>query len=229
MFTIFISADWSKDPRKRSVFVAYLEERRIGREPPGPSGWNLETLLALARKLSKRGSVLIGVDLALGVSRGYWRLLLDRSGDMRPETFVHWLEDLDPAGEFFETTRDPTRWRVGRPWFAIQPGQGGRRSFEDYADDRFLRRIDAATGAKPLFAVSGMPGTVGSGTRAFWQELIPRLAGERDFAIWPLRVRSLATPRESPDRVGRELSGFGLRCSFGRMSACPPCADLENQ
>ena len=61
-------------------------------------------------------------------------------------------------------------------------------------DDGFLRRIDAATNAKPLFAVSGIPGTVGSGTRAFWQELIPRLAGERDFAVWPFE-EDLISPR----------------------------------
>ena len=48
-----------------------------------------------------------------------------------------------------------------------------------------LRKIDGATGAKPLFAVSGIPGTVGSGTRSFWQELIPRLTDSLDFAVWP--------------------------------------------
>lgn len=194
MFTFFISADWSKDPRKRSVYVAYLEERRIGREPPGSSGWDLEALLALARELSHRGRVLIGVDLALGVSRGYWRLVLDERRRRRPATFVEWLSQLDPFGEFFQETAESEQWRVGRPWFAIPPVPGGRKSFEKKVGDGFLRRIDAATGAKPLFAISGIPGTVGSGTRDFWKEVIPCLARERDFAIWPFE-EDLTSPR----------------------------------
>ena len=185
MFSCFISADWSKDPRKRSVYVADIANRTIRKAHPGSTGWNLDSLLSLARECSGQGSVLIGVDLALGVSRGYWRRVVDGRCQRRPATFVEWLGGLDPSGEFFGTTRDPRQWSVERPWYAIQKGKGGRASFEKQADDRFLRRIDAATSAKSLFAVSGIPGTVGSGTRAFWQELIPRLAGEREFAIWP--------------------------------------------
>lgn len=185
MFTFFISADWSKDSRKRSVYVADITNRRIRKAHPGSTGWSLDALRSLARKYSSRGRVLVGVDLALGVSRGYWRRVFDGRYRRRPATFVGWLGVLDPSGGFFETTRDPGHWRVDRPWYAIQKGRGGRGSFERQVDDRFLRRIDAATGAMPLFAVSGVPGTVGSGTRAFWQDLIPRLAGERDFAIWP--------------------------------------------
>ena len=185
MTAYFISADWSKDPRKRSVYVAHVEERRICKALPGTTGWKLDSLLSLAREYSSQGRVLVGIDLALGVSRGYWRRVLDQHCGQQPAAFVHWLGELDPSGEFFETMRDPGQWRVERPWYAVQKGKGGRTSFEKQVDDRFLRRIDAATNAKPLFAVSGIPGTVGSGTRAFWQELIPRLAGERDFAIWP--------------------------------------------
>ena len=48
-----------------------------------------------------------------------------------------------------------------------------------------LRGLDVATGANPVFAVSGMPGVVGGGTREFWRELVPHLSGDRNFAIWP--------------------------------------------
>ena len=194
MTAYFISADWSKDPRKRSVYVAHFENRRIRKALPGSMGWNLDSLLSLAREVSGQGRVLVGVDLALGVSRGYWRLFLDQRSRQQPETFVHWLRELDPSGEFFETTRDPRQWRVDRPWFRVREGEGGLRCFTEKVDDRFLRRIDAATGAKPLFAASGIPGTVGSATRDFWKELIPRLVGERDFAIWPFE-ESLSSPR----------------------------------
>ena len=194
MLSFFISADWSKDPRKRSVYVAHFANRRIRKVHPGSTGWNLDSLLSLACEYSSRGRVLVGVDLALGVSRGYWRRVVDGRCQRPPATFVGWLGELDPSSEFFGTTRKPGQWCVDRPWYAIQKGQGGRGLFERQVDDRFLRRIDAATNAKPLFAVSGIPGTVGSGTRAFWQELIPRLAGERDFAIWPFE-EDLTSPR----------------------------------
>ena len=66
----FVSADWSKYETKRSVYVADLKERRIrSKRPEGAREWNLKSLLVLARELSARGSVLVGIDLALGVSR----------------------------------------------------------------------------------------------------------------------------------------------------------------
>ena len=70
MTAYFISADWSKDPRKRSVYVAHFANRRIRKALPGSMGWNLDSLLSLAREVSGQGRVLVGVDLALGVSRG---------------------------------------------------------------------------------------------------------------------------------------------------------------
>ena len=54
--TTFVSADWSKDERKRSVHVADLRGRRIRQEG---AGWSLNTMLALARK--RDGPVLAGV------------------------------------------------------------------------------------------------------------------------------------------------------------------------
>ena len=74
---------------------------------------------------------------------------------------------------------------MDRPWFAVAPGPGGLNAFANQVDGGMLRAIEAATGAKPVFAVSGIPGTVGSGTRAFWKELIQELSGGRDFAVWP--------------------------------------------
>ena len=56
----FVSADWSKDPRKRSVYVADLSKRLIYRETR--PDWALGSLMALAGQLSEQGSVLVGVD-----------------------------------------------------------------------------------------------------------------------------------------------------------------------
>ena len=178
-----VSADWSKHARKRSVYIADLQQRRIRRAEG--HAWHLASLLTLATDLARHGSVLVGIDLALGVPRDYWRRVRDGRRRRQPVTFLDWLCELDPTSGFFQTTDDPHRWRVDRPWFAVPPGHGGLRSFTAQAGDGFRRRLDHATQAKPLFAVSGMPGTVGSGTRDFWKALIPVLARKRDFAIWP--------------------------------------------
>ncbi len=180
----FLSADWSKDAKKRSVHVADLHERRIRYAECG--GWNLAKLLALARKYAHWGPVLIGIDLAIGLPNRYWQALLcsGRHGD--PASFVEWLGQRDPDSDFFRRVRSPSEWRVDRPFFHVPKGKGGRKSFEEKLDGGFYRRIDAKAGAKPLFAVSGIPGVVGSATRAFWKELVPLLrAGDRDFAVWP--------------------------------------------
>lgn len=181
----FVSADWSKDKRKRSVHVADLATRRIRR--PESSGWTLEALLNLAANLAQRGPVLVGIDAALGVPAGYWRAVQVRDWDSggTPATFIDWLSRLDAASEFFEPVDDPSAWRVDRPFFRVAKGKGGRTRFTARYEDCFLRRIDRETGAKPLFAVSGIPGTVGWGTVTLWTELIPLLAGKREFAVWP--------------------------------------------
>lgn len=182
----FISADWSKDERKRSVHVAMPRTRCIRRARS--TARSLSALLRLARELKEEvGPVLLGMDLALGVPAGYWRMARREAADGRPPRhFLDWLAVLDPESDFFREVRSPEDWRPGRPLFAVQPGEGGKTEFTQKVAGDMLRRIDEATGAKPLFAVSGMPGTVGSATRALWKELIPLLKeSDRDFAVWP--------------------------------------------
>ena len=144
--------------------------------------------MSLARQLSKQGSVLVGIDVALGVPRSYWELVLAEPRYGQPANFVDWLGKLGGDQEFFDpanVVKDHEQWRVDRPWFHVPRGQGGLTSFTQKAWDGFLRRIDRETKAKPVFTVSGIPGTVGSGTRDFWQELAACLASDRDFAVWP--------------------------------------------
>ena len=193
MICCFLSADWSKRPDKRSVYMADVGKRRIGKCEPSGGLWDVEALVELAQRHARAGAVLVGVDAALGVPAGYWRMVLDGRWARRPETFVDWLGGLDVSGGFFGTVVAPGEWRAERPWFKVAEGAGGRTAFTRQVDGGMLRRIDAATGANPVFAVAGIPGTVGSGTRAFWKELLPHLSGDRDFAIWPFEgdLRSL--------------------------------------
>ena len=182
MNSFFISADWSKHAQKRAVCVADLRERRLFRPAP-PGQWDLGALLGLARSLS--GRVLIGIDVGLGVSRTYWKLTLQECPGSQPENFVQWLSGLDANGEFFTTVIHAEDWSVNRPWFAVPPGTGGLTAFVRRMENGLLRDLAVRTGAKPIFIVSGIPGTVGSGTRAIWRELIPLLREPRDFALWP--------------------------------------------
>ena len=184
MRAYFISADWSKESTKRSVYVADIDNRSIWK-PCTPGFWNLEALLDLANNLRQSGPVLIGVDVVLGVSNGFWRMVLENSGRHQPKNFVHWLRNLDPGSNFFNINDDPSKWHVDEPWFTVPSGKGGLTSFTEKVSDKFLRRIDHETGAKPVFAVSGIPGVVGAGTRSFWRELIPTLTCGREFTIWP--------------------------------------------
>lgn len=185
MIASLISADWSKNPKKRSVWVADMEARRLRKADPGPRGWDIKSVLERAKTLRDAGPVLIGIDAALGLPSDYWRLATEQSPSLRSGTFVDWLQRFAPEDDFFDTVTDPACWRVERPWFAVQKGPGGLTSFTSKGEDGLLRRIDKATGAKTLFAVSGIPGTVGSGTRELWKGLIPLLAGKREYAIWP--------------------------------------------
>ena len=150
------------------------------------ASWNLTKLLSLARRLADGGPVLVGLDLVLGVPRNYWTEL-QAMRRWNSNSFIDWLGRLDLASDFFKTVQDPATWRVDRPFFKVAKGVGGKKSFEKKLTGGFHRRIDRCTAAwtKPVFAVSGIPGTVGSATRALWQELALFLRRDRDFAVWP--------------------------------------------
>ena len=178
-----ISADWSARPVKRSVYVADCDKRRIDRK--FHDRWDLHALLDLARELSVDGPVLIGIDVVFGLPEGYWQLVLSKQNGDQPKTFVDWLRQQNPSGSFFDTVVNPQDWQVDRPWFTVPPGQGGLTAFTSKVAGGMRRRVDLATRGNPLFAVAGIPGTVGGGTRELWRELIDHLSGERDFAIWP--------------------------------------------
>jgi hypothetical protein len=182
--TSFISADWSKDTRKRSVHVADVGARTITAEHR--HSWTLEELLALAQRLSEQGPVLVGMDLALGVPAGFWTLVRRSPRWQGTTNFVEWLTSLGPDDPIWgEPVRTPVEWSVSRPFLRVPEGAGGLSSFERLVDGSMRRRIDKATGAKPLFAASGIPGTVGSGTKSLWLELSELLRTGRSFAIWP--------------------------------------------
>jgi len=101
---------------------------------------------------------------------------------------LEFLTRAHSTPHFFDGTSVAADWKVERPFFAVPSGKGGLTSYRSAAAQQgvgLYRAIDKTTGAKTLFAKSGIPGSVGSAACALWQELGPRLARSRTFRVWP--------------------------------------------
>lgn len=202
----FISADWGRKPRKRSVHIGTLDSHGNGRiSSRQREDWTVRTLLDEARSIRKRGlgPVVVGVDAALGLPLGYWGQLRDEYA-----SFPDWLWDRDDC---FFSPQIPgpkerkkgnrrnsyvpiewlAKWCVSRPFFPVPGERGGLLELKTKIGDgkpaRALRTIDTLTGAKPIFAVNGIAGAVGWGTAKLWEELhAAKRSGElHDVRIWP--------------------------------------------
>jgi 8-oxo-dGTP diphosphatase len=177
----FLSADWGKHPRKRAVYSASSHGGwSIRREEPGPGGWSLAALVRTAMQLRDRSgfAVVIAVDAVLGLPTVYGRM----TGTSGFRDAVTWL---DAAGGLDAEVKEPADWTPARPFFRVPPGKGGLTRLVDAAGgpSSAKRQIEHRTGAKPVFAVSGIPGTVGSGSRALWKELAA--VAPEQIKLWP--------------------------------------------
>ena len=174
-----IAVDWSKDPRKRAAYRADLPLRVISRH--GFDG-TLAHLLRYAAAL--RPPVLIGVDAAIGFPAAAWQRL-GRQPGRGSLTFVDYLFGPSLPTDFFEAVSTPAEWSPLRPFVRPPPRQRwSLKAFEEASSNGFYRQIDTRLHAKPIFVTSGIPGSVGSGTRELWRELIA-LAGVLPFRVWP--------------------------------------------
>lgn len=183
-----VSVDWAKRLGGRAVYTARPEGSgwRIARAAPTRDGWCLDSILGLAESLAApyAGACLVAIDAVLG--------LPDRYGAQTGvEGFPAALEWLEAGGGLADAARSSEAWSVASPFFAVGAGPGGLTRFLDRAGGRGMlyRQIERATGAKPVFATSGIPGTVGSGSRVLWRELLAlRRAGGRAFRLWPFEI-----------------------------------------
>jgi hypothetical protein len=128
--------------------------------------------------------VLIGIDAAIGFPAAAWRRLDNQPRPGSP-TFVDYLFGSSLPADFFEAVATPEEWSPLRPFVRPPPRQRwSLKAFVAASGNAFYRRIDKRLDANPVFITSGIPGSVGSGTRALWQELIA-LAGVSPFRVWP--------------------------------------------
>ena len=174
-----IAVDWGKDARKRSAYLASGTTRTVSQLPFDGS---LAQLLVYAEDLLP--PVLVGIDAAIGCPIRTWNDLR-RSTSATQAGFVDFLLRGPLPDQFFEPVGTPEEWTPDRPF--IQPPNGRSWSLNAYieaSDNGLYRAIDRRLNANPMFVTSGMPGTVGSGTRALWQELRTETTRSA-FHVWP--------------------------------------------
>jgi hypothetical protein len=201
-----LCADWSKDARKRAIYVANVPTREVRRlHAKDPGGWSVSAVLREASLLASRGPVLATFDAPLGIPESYLTAFARGRSLGSSATFLDFLTHVYCSPNFsFESTSVPSDWKVERPFFSVPAGQGGLKSYRQAAAQQgvdLYRKIDKKTEAKTLFAKSGIPGAVGSATCALWQELGPQLAS-RSFRVWPFEGNLQALLKSSPFVIG---------------------------
>lgn len=177
-----LSADWSKDAKKRACCRVEVGVRRVSFLDE--SDLTFERLLQHASSEATDGITCISLDLAIGVPAAFLeRYRLENASEGCG--FLAWLARHHDDECFWLETNRHAEWSTARPFIAVPKGKGSLTAFKTAAGHDLRREIDRDFGAKSPFIVSGIPGTVGSGTRSFWRELAPKLSGDRDFRVWP--------------------------------------------
>ena len=211
-----VCVDWGKELGKRCAWVAEVEARCV-RKLEGDR-WTLANVLAASRRLD--GRIIVAIDAVLGIPAGYLERLQAWAADWRDVNgFLSWMHREAATPQFFVESRDAANWRYDQPFIAVPKGAGSLGAFWIRSGGRLLRRIEEETGAKSLFIVSGIPGTVGSGTRALWQELTPLILPGRDFGVWPFEAPLAALLDKHPVAISSAARAAG-GIPTSRRSTC---------
>ena len=142
---------------------------------------SLANLIEYASSLTS--PVLIGIDAAIGFPIASWqRLTLNRRD--KSDSFIDYLLSPSLPPDFFESVATPDKWSPQRPFIRPPAGPWSLKAFAEASYGGLYREIDSRLKGKPIFVTSGIPGSVGSGTRALWQELIA-LGDAAAFCVWP--------------------------------------------
>jgi 8-oxo-dGTP diphosphatase len=224
-----LAADWGKEPKKRAVYSAEHDEGwQIGRLTQ-PEGWNLTTLLGAAHEIGARlgCAVLIGMDVSLGIPAAH-------ALRMGASSFIDFLDRLERSGGLEHESLSHEEWRPDTPFFRIPPGRGAKHSFFEAAggESALLRQIELRTGGNPTFALSGIPGTVGSGSRAVWRELHPLLktrGQEKAFKLWPFEGDLFSLLGESAVVVGEIYPRAAYALALSDALPAPPRSLAKTQ
>lgn len=177
-------ADWSTDPRKRWVSVARRGRHGWQAEAPVPVG---DPAAMAAALMAEGGPVALGLDLPLGVPRGF------AEGRGEPD-FPAFLRGLADQPGFFEVAATLHEVSRARPFYPARGVKGMTRAAHAAAlglgEARGLSRwCDRATAERPAGApVFWTLGANQSGKAAIaaWRDwLAPGLAAGAPYALWP--------------------------------------------
>jgi 8-oxo-dGTP diphosphatase len=193
-----VSVDWSSRAQGRAVCTATPDASgwRVECVVAPAGGWALEAVLARAEAIAAPfgGACLVAIDAVLGVPSRF-------GASLGAADFPALLERFASQGELERASRgspsgggadvEAVAWSKERPFFRVGAGPGGLGRLVADAGGRatLYRQIERATGGNPVFALSGIPGTVGSGSLALWRELLAlRRAGGPRLRLWPFEV-----------------------------------------
>ena len=191
-----IAVDWGKDAAKRSAYLADPTTRSL-RRLPGLT--TFQKLIDYAQSLSP--PVLIGIDAAIGFPLSSWEQVFSNT-DNPPRTFMEWLKDKPLPEQFFRSVSTPGSWSPRSPFINPPAKQSwSLNEFIETSQDGLHRSIDRLLGGNSIFVASGIPGSVGSGTRALWQEIVA-LDNQRKVGFWPFEGSLDALGKYSHSIVG---------------------------
>jgi hypothetical protein len=228
-------ADWSLDARKRWVSIARRQGRQWLASAPRLVG---DPATLAAHLIAEGGTAALGLDLPLGVPRGFAAL--------RPEQgFPTFLAGLVGNTDFFAVSPTLETVSPARPFYPTRGIKGMTRLAHAAAlglpDAAGLSRLcDRATAERPAGApVFWTLGANQSGKAAIsaWRDwLAPALAAGAPFRLWPfagalhelLRPGQLAIaevyPAEALRHLGLKLAG-SKRAEAPRRAIAPALRD----
>ncbi len=196
--TIAAHADWSMDARKRWMAVARRDGDVWHLDEPRPVG-EVATLCARLRAWAGAGAVALGVDLPLGLPRGY----VARHG--LSGNFPGFLRGLAARPAFFDVCAELGDIGCDRPFYPARGLRGMTRAAHAAAlgldgPAGLSRLCDRATAERPagapLFWTLGANQTGKAAISAWRDWLVPALAGPRPPRLWPFDgdFRTLLAP-----------------------------------
>lgn len=221
-FEVLLCADWSGSPGGgREVYAAFPSSRVIRRLAPPPLGWTVVSVLEAADTWAPAlGAVLIGFDAPVGMPRSLWDALMARGAS--GTNFAQWLDAHQGLDVFLDPVDAPEDWAVGRPFFGVLEGPGGRTRFEEAARTsgvEVLRYIDRRTGAKSPLIASGIPGVAGGSARDVWRGLKARRESPDPPLIWPFELSFADEPFARRNIVAEIYPRLASGIALGRGSA----------
>jgi hypothetical protein len=188
-----LCADWGKETRKRAIYVADVAAREVRRLDA--SWWSVSAVLSEAARLASRGPVLATFDAPLGIPETYLAAAARVPSWRSPTTFLEFLTQAHCSPNFFEGTSVAADWKIEQPFFSVPVGEGGLGPTAAQERVDLYRAIDKRTGAKTLFAKSGIPGSVGSATCALWKRTRPSIGDESHLQGVAIRGGPGGAPR----------------------------------